>query len=299
MTDPKVLVTRLRRIARLPLISPRQWLRRVVFWTGALLVATVAIAFALLADRASDLFVRMQAPHPWIAFVICPTGLVVAFLLTRHVFPGAQGSGIPQVIAAQHLTDRAAIARVLSLRVALGKVGLTLLGLACGASIGREGPTVQVGAAIMHAFGQLLRLPRLDLERALVLAGGAAGVAAAFNTPLAGVVFAIEELSHAFESRTSGVVLTAVIIGGITTLALVGNYSYFGHTNAVLDFGRGWIAVVLCSIAGGLAGYLPPRAGWPSRCAACCRTDRPTAPATSRRAAWWRGTPRCRRPTRC
>jgi H+/Cl- antiporter ClcA len=256
MTDPKALMTRLRRIARLPLISPRQWLRRVVFWTGALLVATVAIAFALLADRASDLFVRMQAPHPWIAFVICPAGLVVAFLLTRHVFPGAQGSGIPQVIAAQHMTDRAAIARVLSLRVALGKVGLTLLGLACGASIGREGPTVQVGAAIMHAFGRLLRLPRLDLERALVLAGGAAGVAAAFNTPLAGVVFAIEELSHAFESRTSGVVLTAVIIGGITTLALVGNYSYFGHTNAVLDFGRGWIAVVLCSIAGGLAGGL-------------------------------------------
>jgi H+/Cl- antiporter ClcA len=256
MTDPKILMTRLRRIARLPLISPRQWLRRVVFWTGAVLVATVAIAFALLADRASDLFVRIQAPHPWIAFVICPAGLVVAFLLTRHVFPGAQGSGIPQVIAAQHMTDRAAIARVLSLRVALGKVGLTLLGLACGASIGREGPTVQVGAAIMHAFGRLLRLPRLDLERALVLAGGAAGVAAAFNTPLAGVVFAIEELSHAFESRTSGVVLTAVIIGGITTLALVGNYSYFGHTNAVLDFGRGWIAVVLCSIAGGLAGGL-------------------------------------------
>jgi H+/Cl- antiporter ClcA len=154
------------------------------------------------------------------------------------------------------MTDRAAVARVLSLRVAFGKVGLTLLGLACGASIGREGPTVQVGATIMHALGRALRLPRPDLERALILAGGAAGVAAAFNTPLAGVVFAIEELSHAFESRTSGVVLTAVIIGGITTLALVGNYTYFGHTSAALDLGRGWIAVVLCSVAGGLAGGL-------------------------------------------
>src|ERR1700722_7502206 len=88
-----------RRIARLPLISPRQWLRRVVFWVGAVLVATMAIGFAALADRASSLFTRIQAPHPWIAFVICPAGLVVAFLLTRHVFPGAQGSGIPQVIA--------------------------------------------------------------------------------------------------------------------------------------------------------------------------------------------------------
>jgi H+/Cl- antiporter ClcA len=245
-----------RRIARLPLISPRQWLRRVVFWAGAVLVATMAIGFAALADRASSLFMRIQAPHPWIAFVICPAGLVAAFLLTRHVFPGAQGSGIPQVIAAQHMTDREAVARVLSLRVAFGKIGLTLLGLACGASIGREGPTVQVGATIMHALGRALKLPRLDLERALILAGGAAGVAAAFNTPLAGVVFAIEELSHAFESRTSGVVLTAVVIGGITTLALVGNYTYFGHTSAALDLGRGWIAVVLCSVAGGLAGGL-------------------------------------------
>jgi H+/Cl- antiporter ClcA len=256
MLEPRTTPPRLRRIVRLPLVSPRQWLRRVVFWVGAVLVATVAIGFALLADRASALFVHLQAPRPWIAFIVCPAGIIAAFLLTRHVFPGAQGSGIPQVIAAQHMTDREAIARVLSLRVALGKVGLTLLGLACGASIGREGPTVQVGAAIMHALGRVLRLPRLDLERALVLAGGAAGVAAAFNTPLAGVVFAIEELSHAFESRTSGVVLTAVIIGGITTLALVGNYAYFGHTAAVLDFGRGWIAVALCSLAGGLAGGL-------------------------------------------
>ena len=245
---------RLRRLARLPLISPRQWLRRLVFWVGAVAVALVAIGFAALANAASDLFVRFQAPRPWVAFIICPAGLVASFLLTRHVFPGAQGSGIPQVIAVQHMTDRSAIARVLSLRIALGKIALTLLGLLSGASIGREGPTVQVGAAIMHALGQFQRLPRLELERALVLAGGAAGVAAAFNTPLAGVVFAIEELSHSFEARTSGTVLTAVIIGGITTLALMGNYTYFGHTSAELDFGRGWVAVVACSVVGGLSG---------------------------------------------
>ena len=104
---------------------------------------------------------------------------------------------------------------MLSLRIAVGKVALTLLGLACGASIGREGPTVQVGAAIMHTLGRWLRLPRHDLQRALVLAGGAAGIAAAFNTPLAGIVFAIEELSHSFEARTSGTVFTAVIVAGV------------------------------------------------------------------------------------
>jgi H+/Cl- antiporter ClcA len=287
MNDLKIRPPRLRRFSRMPLVSPRQWLRRVVFWVGAVMVAAVAIGFATLADHASTLFVHQQAIRPWIAFLVCPIGLVVSFLMTKHVFPGAQGSGIPQVIAAQHMTDRDAIGRVLSLRVSIGKVGLTLLGLGCGASIGREGPTVQIGASIMHALGRVLRLPRPDLERALILAGGAAGVAAAFNTPLAGVVFAIEELSHAFESRTSGVVLTAVIIGGITTLALVGNYTYFGHTSAALDFGRGWIAVLLCSGAGGLAGGLfstalvrfasglPGRVGrllvrYPVAFAACC-----------------------------
>jgi H+/Cl- antiporter ClcA len=253
-------LTSLRRLRRMPLVSPRLWLRRLMFWIGAVMVAIVAIGFAWAANEATDLFLRLQAPRPWIAFLVCPAGIVVSVLLTRHVFPGAQGSGIPQTIAALHMTDQRAVARVLSLRIALGKLALTVLGLACGASIGREGPTVQIGAAIMHTLGRLLRLPRPDLQRALVLAGGAAGVAAAFNTPLAGIVFAIEELSHSFEARTSGTVLTAVIVAGATVLALMGNYTYFGHTAVELDFGAAWIAVVLCSLAGGIAGGLFGRA---------------------------------------
>jgi H+/Cl- antiporter ClcA len=247
---------RLRRMARMPLISPRQWLRRLVFWIGALLVAVVAIGFASAADAAGQVFLHIMQPRPWIVFILAPAGLAVSVLLTRKVFPGAQGSGIPQVIAALHMTDPAMMDRVLSIRIAVGKVLLTLLGLVCGASIGREGPTVQVAATIMHAFGQRLRLPRLQLQRALVLAGGAAGVSAAFNTPLAGVVFAIEELSHSFEARTSGTVFTAVVIGGAATAALAGNYTYFGHTSVELPIGPGWIAVALCSVLGGALGGL-------------------------------------------
>ncbi|HEY2682689.1 MAG TPA: chloride channel protein, partial [Steroidobacteraceae bacterium] len=68
------------------------------------------------------------------------------------------------------------------------------------------------------------------------------------------IVFAIEELSHSFEARTSGTVLTAVILAGITTLALAGNYTYFGLSPAQLDLGVGWLAVALCALAGGAAG---------------------------------------------
>ncbi len=245
---------RMRRAARLPLLSPRQWRRRVGTWAGAVLVALLALGFARAADRAQDVFGDALAGRPLLIFVLAPAGFALSVWLTRRVFPGAQGSGIPQTIAALHMTEQAAIDRILSPRIAVGKIVLTLLGLLCGASIGREGPTVQVGASAMHLLGRALKLPRLDLQRSLVLAGGAAGVAAAFNTPLAGIVFAIEELSHSFEARTSGTVLTAVILAGITTLALAGNYTYFGFSRAELDLGAGWLAVVLCALAGGLAG---------------------------------------------
>ncbi len=245
-----------RRLRRSPILSLRLWKRRLAFWVGAILVSLVAIAFAWAANVSDAVFHRELAVSPYLALAITPVGLAISVLLTKHVFPGAQGSGIPQVIASLEIEDPEKVRQVLSLRVATGKVVLTLLGLASGASIGREGPTVQVGASIMQALGQALALPRLAEQRALVLAGGAAGIAAAFNTPLAGIVFAIEELSRSFEHRTSGVVLTAVIIAGIATLALMGNYTYFGVTSAVLPIGVSWLAVLFCAVAGGLAGGL-------------------------------------------
>ena len=241
--------------------SRRSWVPRVVFWVGALAVSAAATGFALAANMADTLFHRATSGTPWLALVITPAGLAGSVLLTRRYFPGAQGSGIPQVIAASDMTEPSRIRAVLSVRLAAGKIALTLLGLGCGASIGREGPTVQVGAAIMRAIGQRFGAiagadPRAEAARLrpLVLAGGAAGVAAAFNTPLAGVVFAIEELSHSFEQRTSGTVLTAVIVSGIATLALTGGGSYFGHTAAVLPIGVGWEAVLVCGVLGGVFG---------------------------------------------
>ncbi len=135
----------------------------------------------------------------------------------------------------------------------LGKVGLTVAGLGFGASIGREGPTVQVGAAIMLAVADFAGISRV---RGLVLSGAAAGVAAAFNTPLAGIVFAIEEMAKEFEHRISGPILGAVVIAGITGIALVGDYRYFGHTAVSLSAAQQWLAVPLCGIVGGLLGGL-------------------------------------------
>jgi H+/Cl- antiporter ClcA len=144
--------------------------------------------------------------------------------------------------------------KVLGLGTGLFKGAMILLGLLCGASIGREGPTVHIGAAIAHSLRSFARFPHHALNRSLILAGAAAGLSAAFNTPLAGVVFTIEEMSRSFEERTSGVILTAVIVAGMTSLALQGNYSYFGRVETQLEPLYAVAAVLVCGVAGGLLG---------------------------------------------
>jgi H+/Cl- antiporter ClcA len=247
---------RLLRRSRHAWLSLEQWKRRLVFWIGAVAVGGVAVVFAIAAGHVHQWLHQGLARSPWLPFVIAPAGLAVVAYLTRTLLPAAKGSGIPQALAALRLRDPDARGALLSLRVAFGKIVLTLIGLLSGASVGREGPTVQVGASIMHALGRISRFPRRELDRGLILAGSAAGVAAAFNTPLAGVVFAIEEMSRSFEQRTSGTVLTAVIIAGIVSIALLGNYTYFGHTAATLSSADDWLAVVVCGVAGGLLGGL-------------------------------------------
>lgn len=236
--------------------GPEDWRRRVVFWGGAIATGAVAVGFAIGTERAIALFELFRGRWPWWPFVSAPAALAFAVWATRRWFPGSEGSGIPQTIAALSLHSEADRDRLLSLKIAFGKILLALLALAGGASIGREGPTVQVGASIMHSLRRYARFPAVDVDRGLILAGGAAGVAAAFNTPLAGVVFAIEELSRSFEERASGVILMAVIFAGVTSLALVGNYTYFGSTSAQLTEPRMWLAVPVCGLAGGLAGGL-------------------------------------------
>jgi H+/Cl- antiporter ClcA len=227
-----------------------RWRRRATFVVGGVAVGAAAVILALLSDRAQIAFADLLAHWRYASFVVTPLGFALSVFLTNRYFQNSQGSGIPQAIAARTLTDQAARSRLVSIRIAIGKVLLTLLGLLCGASVGREGPTVQIGASIMFAIGRMS--PRR--QPGLILAGAAAGVAAAFNTPLAGIVFAIEEMSRAFEARTSGLVIAGVIAAGVTSLALVGNYAYFGSTPVMLRNGLDWLAVPACGVAGGLAG---------------------------------------------
>ena len=218
---------------------------------GGIVVGASAYGIALAADAASAAFLAVVQAAPLAALGLTPAGFAFSAWASRRYFPNSGGSGIPQAIAARQLPGLAARQRLVSIRIAAGKTILLLLGLLCGASIGREGPTVQVGASIMFAIGRLS--PRR--QPGLILAGASAGVAAAFNTPLAGIVFGIEEMGRAFEVRTSGTILGGVIAAGLTSLALQGDYTYFGTTHGAMGTAyEAWLAVPVLGVAGGLIG---------------------------------------------
>src|ERR1700761_6497618 len=226
--------------------------RRMMFLAGGIAVGAAAVVLAQVSDWAQIIFADILSRSRYASLLLTPLGLALSVFLTIRYFPNSQGSGIPQAIAARQLEDQDARGGLVSMRIAIGKVLLTVLGLLCGASVGREGPTVQVGASIMFAIGRMS--PRR--QPGLILAGAAAGVAAAFNTPLAGIVFGIEEMSRAFEARTSGLIIATVIAAGLTSLALLGNYSYFGTSATMLNSGLDWLAIPLCGVVGGIAGGL-------------------------------------------
>lgn len=230
------------------------WHRGSAWILGPLLIGLVAVVLATASDYANRLNALLYHSFFFAPLIVLPLGFVLLTYVSRRYFSGTQGSGIPQTIAAINDDDDAKTSRLLSVRILIGKIMLTLGGLAVGASIGREGPTVQIGASIMHMFYQRGPFQGIEQRRILLLAGGAAGIAAAFNTPLAGIMFAIEELSkhHVFNANSSS--LVTVIVSGLISLALLGNYTYFGSSAANLEWDSGMLTILICGIVGGAAG---------------------------------------------
>ncbi len=239
--------------------SRRLFLQVGLPWGAALLVGLVSVLYANWSTDASNAFLGWIAGRPWLAFVITPALTVLALFLSRRWFTGSEGSGIPQVIAALHSPraegEDTLMRRLFGPRVIIGKIAVSLIGLLGGLTIGREGPTVHIGAAIMAEVRRFYPHRNAQLERRLLLAGAAAGLSAAFNTPLAGIIFAIEELARDFESRTNGIMITAVVFSGLTSLALAGDYLYFGQINVPQNLGGAFaLPVLLSAILCGLLG---------------------------------------------
>ena len=248
--------SRLKAVLGHEFFAPQEWKRRIALWTGAILVALAAIIFTKASDWAYDVFRHILGYGTWIPLIVTPLGFALLAWATQGRLRATRGSGIPQVIGTLHVQTSSFRKQMLALPIAACKMLLTLLAMMLGASVGREGPTVHVGAGLFYWLSQRFGFTSSQASTRFILAGGAAGIAAAFNAPLAGVIFAIEELAGTFEHRFSGLLLTAVFVGGAVALGILGNYSYFGEVQATLPLGSSWVAVLLTGIIGGLFGGL-------------------------------------------
>lgn len=235
--------------------------RRVRHFVRAALVGLVAglagVAFReslFWAERTREQLLETLRRHPAWGWAALPViGLFIGGLVgwcVRRFAPDAPGSGIPHVKGVLIRVRRMDWRKLLPVKF-LGGV----LGIGAGLSLGREGPTVQLGAAVGNALGDLLRVPQRTLPQ-LISCGAGAGLAAAFNAPLAGFLFVLEELHRELSALTYGGALIAAVCATIVTEAVTGQApSFFVRTVSTLPLAS-LPLVALLGVAAGLAGVL-------------------------------------------
>ena len=235
-------------------------LQALPFWVASFITGLVAVGYAQLFALAERCSLRILTGHEWLIFILSPACFIAAWWLVKKFEPRAAGSGIPQVMAAIELANpryNAIVDKFLSLRVIIIKVLSSLLMVLGGGAVGREGPTVQISGSIFRKVNQMLPAawPRVS-KKNMIITGAAAGLAAAFNTPLGGIVFAVEELAKAHISYFKTAIFTSVIIAGLTAQAIMGPYLYLGYPDvsglAISSFLFVVLVAGICGVLGAL-----------------------------------------------
>jgi H+/Cl- antiporter ClcA len=199
------------------------------YWLAAIGTALVSYVFATAFTFSEHFAASWAHSYPVYAFFIIPIGMCASFSLVHFLAPFSSGSGIPQLIVGLEVAEKdpSLVDRLLSWKVLFVKFIATCLTAACGGIVGREGPMLQISGVVFRQTQKLWPKLKVTLDaQSMILAGGAAGLASAFNTPIGGVIFAIEELAKVHISRIRTSVFHAVIIAGLLTQALMGNYIY-------------------------------------------------------------------------
>jgi H+/Cl- antiporter ClcA len=206
----------------------RLWFNMGILCLFAVLTCGSVLLFQMSTDWFGAVFLNWYQEYPKLPWLMTPILGMMIVGVTRKYFPGIAGSGIPQVIASARLAVLGrAFDHLVSPLMGIMKVVLSSLVFLAGFCAGREGPSVQLGSCIMVYAGRFFGKDHGIRDSDLILAGGAAGLAAAFNTPLAGFVFALEELSDQLSPRSARIIIPVIMVGSLLTLAFYGNGSYF------------------------------------------------------------------------
>lgn len=208
-------------------------LQAIPFWIGSVITGFFAVMYAKIFAWGENLLHFIMNWHAWMIFIIAPIGFVLSWWLVKEFAPNAKGSGIPQVMAAVELAnpkEHTKIRSLLSLKIIVFKIISSVVLVIGGGAVGREGPTIQIAGSVFRKVNEYLPhwWPKIS-KKNMIMTGAAAGLAAAFNTPLGGIVFAVEELSKTHINYFKTALFTAVIIAGLTAQTLAGSYLYLGY----------------------------------------------------------------------
>src|ERR1700688_5029616 len=208
------------------------------------LTGLVVVAFIVLTERLGmRLYPVGGAPWRRLLFPVAGS-LVIGYLLYRY-FPNARGSGVPQTKAALFAREGR-----ITLRTVLGKFFCTSVTLASGIPLGREGPSVQVGAGMGSVLGRALGLSTQQVKK-LIPVGAAAAIAAAFNTPLAAVLFSLEEIMGDLHAPVMGAVVLASATAWMVLRVFLGDHPLFKVPQYQLVHPAEFAIYAVLGVAGG------------------------------------------------
>jgi len=228
------------------------------YWTASIMAGLLAVLYAKLFSWVEEANIFLLHNYKWSLLAITPVCFVLGWWTVQRFSTFARGSGIPQIMASIELAtpkEHNKIDRLLSVKVIVVKIISSLIMVFGGAIIGREGPTIQIAGSVFRTVNKYLPSwwPKIS-KKNMIITGAAAGLAAAFNTPLGGIVFAVEELSKTHISYFKTALFTAIIVAGLTAQALLGPYLYLGYPDVTHLSSVLFVWVILTSIVAGLFG---------------------------------------------
>ncbi|MDC0390418.1 chloride channel protein [Candidatus Thioglobus sp.] len=222
----------------------------------ASIITVIAIDFFILSsDYAQHTFKHLIAKNPSLSLIITPVTFVLIVYIAKYFCHYIQGSGIPQLIAANDSRNKSIREKLLSFRVAVGKIVFIFVGMLGGAPIGIEGPSIHIGGSIFYGFNRFLKLKRKLLIHSLITIGGSAGLIVAFNAPIAGLLFAYEEIGRNLKKQA--LILIAITSALVYMLAVLyrGNTPHLGDLSAYsLNLELVWQLIPLAILAGIVGG---------------------------------------------
>lgn len=239
-----------------------QLFQSIPFWLASAISGFFAYFYYLIFRYTEELSLYIVEHNSLWIFLLTPVSFLISWWLVLRYAPYAKGSGIPQVMASIELskpTNRNIANKFLSLKIIVFKVLSSAFKVLGGGIVGREGPTIQIASSVFQVvYKNLPSWWKPISHKNILVAGAASGLAAAFNTPLGGIIFAIEELSKFHIKQYKSSLFVAVVIAGLVAQYLGGSYLYLGYP--ILET-TGWTIYLGVLIVSLLAGFFGAKTG--------------------------------------